>query len=43
MGDLEEKFLKDCDNKSLTWWRFIDDIFIYRCYGSMVKKNLKSF
>ena len=28
MGDLEEKILKDCDKKPLTWWRYIDDIFM---------------
>ena len=26
--DLEEKILKDCDKKPLTWWRYIDDIFM---------------
>ena len=28
MGDLEEKILKDYDEKPLTWWRYIDDIFM---------------
>ena len=28
MGDLEEKLLKDCDKKSLAWWRYIADIFM---------------
>ena len=28
MGDLEEKHLKDCDEKLLAWWRYIDDIFM---------------
>ena len=28
MGDLEEKILKACDKKPLTWWQYTDDIFI---------------
>ena len=33
MGDSEEKILKDCDKKSLTWWRPIDDIFMLWQHG----------
>ena len=33
MGDLEEKILKDCDKKSLTWWQPIDDIFMLWQHG----------
>ena len=40
MGDLEEKILKDCDKKSLTWWRYIDDIFMLWQHG---EKELKTF
>ena len=40
MGDLEEKFLKDCDKKPLAWWRSIDDIFMLWQHG---EKELKSF
>ena len=28
MGDLEEKILKAWHKKPLTWWRYIDDIFM---------------
>ena len=28
MGDLEEKLLKYCDKKPLTWWRYLDDIYV---------------
>ena len=41
MGDSEEKVLKDCDKKPLAWCGDIYTIFL--CYGSMVKKKLKSF
>ena len=40
MGDLEEKILKDCDKKPLTWWRYIDDIFMLWQHG---KKELENF
>ena len=33
MGDLETKMLKDCDKKPLTWWRYIDDIFMLWQHG----------
>ena len=29
MGDLEEKILKDCDKKPLTWLPYIDDMIFY--------------
>ena len=41
MGDLKEKILKDYNKKSLE--HACDIYTIFSCYGSMVKKNLKSF
>ena len=40
MGDLEEKILKDCYKKPLTWWQYIDYIFVLWQYG---KKELEKF
>ena len=40
MGDLEEKILKDCDKKPLTWLRYIDDIFMLWQHG---EKELEKF
>ena len=40
MGDLEEKIFKDCDKKPLTWWRYIDDIFMLWRHG---EKELEKF
>ena len=39
MGDLEEWISEGCSFKLLVWWRYIDDISLLRCYGSMPKKN----
>ena len=41
LGDLEERFFRDCDISPVVWWRYIDDIFI--CCGNIVKKYLKKF
>ena len=43
MGDLEEKRLKDCDKKPLTWWRYKDDIFILLQHGDKKLKNFLEF
>ena len=40
MGDLEEKLLKDYDEKPLAWWRYIDDIFMLWQHG---EKELEKF
>ena len=40
MGELEKKILKDCDKKPLTWWRYIDDIFMLWQHG---EKELERF
>ena len=28
LGDLEERFLSDCDISPLVWWRYRDNIFM---------------
>ena len=43
MGDLEEKILKDCDKKPLTWWRCIDDIFMLWQHGKKELKKILEF
>ena len=40
MGDLEEKLLKDYVKKPLSWWRYIDDIFMLWEHG---EKELEKF
>ena len=40
MGNLEAKIVKDCDKKPLTWWRYIDDIFMLGQHG---EKELEKF
>ena len=43
MGDLEEKILKDCDKNPLTWWRYIDDIFMLWQHGEKELENFLEF
>ena len=43
MGDLEEKILKDCDKKPLTWWRYIDDVFMLWQHGEKELENFLEF
>ena len=38
LGDLEVKLFSDCDILPLVWWRYIDDIFMFRQYD---KKELE--
>ena len=43
MGDLEEKLLKDFDKKPLTWWRYIDDLFMLWQHGEKELENFLEF
>ena len=43
MDDLEAKILKDCDKKPLTWWRYIDDVFMLWQHGEKELKNFFKF
>ena len=43
MGELEEKILKDCDKKPLTWWRYIDDIFMLWQHGEKEPEKFLEF
>ena len=40
MGGLGEKLLKDYDKKPLSWWRYINDIFVLWQHGG---KELQRF
>ena len=40
LGDLEERFFRDCDISPLVWWQYIDNIFVLWQHG---EKELKKF